>query len=187
MLYPVLAPALLVLTTLAIYALVTGLWGWRYGIIAAVLAGLVLRGDYGGLMDGRHPDLISAYFLITMGVAALIALYQSPSLRSAALVAVLGASPVLYHSVATLYAALLVALAAVTALPYLWYVGRRAEAQLVMLALVGLTLLAPGVRRGGALGGGRVSRPRRNSPASRPGSGAWPGAGWCSPGTGAGR
>jgi hypothetical protein len=143
-LYPVLAPALLVLTALAAYALVTRLWGWRYGIIAAVLAGLVLQGDYGGLMDGRYPDLISAYFLITMGVAALIALYQSPSLRSAVLVAVLGASPVLYHSVTTLYAALLVALAAVTALPYLWYVGRRAEARLVLLALVGLTLLATG-------------------------------------------
>jgi hypothetical protein len=141
-LYPVLAPALLVLTALAAYALATRLWGWRYGIIAAALAGLVLRGDYGGLIDGRYPDLISAYFLITMGVAALVALYQSPSPRSAVLAAVLGASPVLYHSVATLYTALLVVLAAVTALPYLWYAGRRAEARLVLLALVGLTLLA---------------------------------------------
>jgi hypothetical protein len=141
-LYPVLAPALLVLTALAAYALATRLWGWRYGIIAAALAGLVLHGDYGGLMDGRYPDLVSAYFLITMGAAALIALYQSPSPRSAVLAAVLGASPVLYHSVATLYTALLAVLAAVTALPYLWYLGRRAEARLVLLALVGLTLLA---------------------------------------------
>ncbi|HEY5354953.1 MAG TPA: hypothetical protein VIK57_21115 [Streptosporangiaceae bacterium] len=141
-LYPVVAPMLLVLTALAAYALATRLWGWRYGIIAAALAGLMLQGDYGGLMDGRYPDLISAYFLITMGAAALIALYQAPSPRSAVLAAVLGASPVLYHSVATLYAALLTVLAAVTALPYLWHVGRRAEARLVLLALVGQTLLA---------------------------------------------
>ncbi|HZC61341.1 MAG TPA: hypothetical protein VE464_06840, partial [Streptosporangiaceae bacterium] len=108
-LYPVIAPALLVLTALAVYVLATRLWGWGYGIAAAGLSGLVLHGAYGSLADGRYPDLTSAYFLITMGVAALLTLYASPSRRSAALAAVLGASPILYHSVATLYEALILA------------------------------------------------------------------------------
>jgi len=141
-LYAVLAPSLLVLTALGAYALAARLWGPDTGIAAAALSGLVLHGAYGGLIDGRYPDLVSAYFLITMAVAALLTLYQSPSVRSAALAAVIGATPVLYHQVATLYTALIVVLAVVTALPYLWWRGQRREAGLVLLALTGLVLIA---------------------------------------------
>jgi hypothetical protein len=141
-LFPVLAPALLVITALAAYALATRLWGWGYGIAAAALSGLVLHGAYGGLADGRYPDLVSAYFLIPMGIAALLTLYQSPTVRSALLAAVVGASPVLYHSVATLYEGLILLLAAVTSLPYLLWLRRRAEARMVLFALAGLTLLS---------------------------------------------
>ncbi len=143
-LYPVIAPALLVLTALAAYVLATRLWGWGYGIAAAALSGLVLHGAYGSLADGRYPDLTSAYFLITMGVAALLTLYASPSRRSAALAAVLGASPILYHSVATLYEALILALAAVTSVPYLLYLRRRTEARMVLAGLAALAVLAIG-------------------------------------------
>lgn len=143
-LYPVIAPALLVLTALAVYVLATRLWGWGYGIAAAALSGLVLHGAYGSLADGRYPDLTSAYFLITMGVAALLTLYASPSRRSAALAAVLGASPILYHSVATLYEALILVLAAVTSVPYLFYLRRRAEARTVLAGLAALAVLAIG-------------------------------------------
>jgi hypothetical protein len=141
-LFPVLAPALLVLTALAAYALGTRLWGPGYGLAAAAVSGLVLHGAYGGFADGRYPDLASAYVLVTMGVAALVGLYQSPTARSAALAVVLGAAPVLYHSVATLYAALLVALAALTALPCLLRRGRRAGALVVGGTLAGIVLLA---------------------------------------------
>ncbi len=141
-LFSVIAPALLVLTALAVYVLATRLWGWRYGIVAAALSGLVLHGAYGSLADGRYPDLTSAYFLITVGVAALLTLYASPSWRSAALAAVLGASPILYHSVATLYEALILVLAAVTSVPYLLYLRRRAEARVVLAGLGALALLA---------------------------------------------
>jgi hypothetical protein len=124
-LFPVLAPALLVLTTLAAYALATKLWGWEYGLAAAALSGLVLRGPYASFAEGRYPDLTAAYFLLVMLVAALITLYGSPSVRSALLVAVVGASVVLYHSVATLYLALLLAVVTVVGLPYLLlYRGR---------------------------------------------------------------
>ena len=138
------APALLVLTGLAVYVLATRLWGWGYGIVAAALSGLVLHGAYGSLADGRYPDLTSAYFLISMGVAALLTLYASPSRRSAALAAVIGASPILYHSVATLYEALILVLAAVTSVPYLLYLRRRAEARMVGAGLGALALLAIG-------------------------------------------
>jgi len=141
-LFPVIAPALLVLTALAMYALATRLWGWRYGIAAAALSGLVLNGAYGSLADGRYPDLTTAYFLITMGIAALLTLYASPSLRSAALAAVIGASPILYHQVGTLYEALILVLAAVTSVPYLIYLRRREEARMVLAGLGGLVVLA---------------------------------------------
>ena len=118
-LFPVLAPALLVLTTLAAYALATKVWGWEYGLAAAALSGLVLRGPYASFAEGRYPDLTAAYFLLVMLVAALITLYGSPTVRSGVLVAIVGGSVVLYHSVATLYLALLLAAVGVVGLPYL--------------------------------------------------------------------
>jgi hypothetical protein len=118
-LFPVLAPALLVLTTLAAYALATKVWGWEYGLAAAALSGLVLRGPYASFAEGRYPDLTAAYFLLVMLVAALITLYGSPTVRSGVLVAVVGGSVVLYHSVATLYLALLLAAVGIVGLPYL--------------------------------------------------------------------
>ena len=114
-LFPVLAPALLVLTALAAYALATRLWGWEYGLAAAALSGLVLRGAYASFAGGRYPDLTAAYFLLVMLAAALITLLGSPSARSAVLVAVTGGSVVAYHSVASLYLALLLAAVAVAA------------------------------------------------------------------------
>jgi hypothetical protein len=141
-LFAVLAPALLLLTVMAAYALATRLWGPWYGVAAAALSGLVLTGAYRGFADGRYPDLVSAYFVLPMGVAALLALYQSPSLRSAALAAVLGASPVFYHSVATLYEAIILVLAAALSLPYLLYLRRRADARMVGLALAATLVLS---------------------------------------------
>lgn len=143
-LFAVIGPALLVLCALAAYVLATRLWGWGYGIGAAALTGLVLQGAYGSFADGRYPDLTSAYFLITMGIAAMLALYAAPSPRSAALAAVLGAAPVLYHSVATLYEGLFVVLAAVTSLPYLFYLRRRRDARVVAAGLAALIVLATG-------------------------------------------
>ncbi len=141
-LFAVLAPALLLLTVMAAYAVTTRLWGPGYGLAAAALSGLVLNGAYQGFADGRYPDLVSAYFLIPMGIAALLALYQSPSLRSAAMAAVLGAAPVLYHSVATLYEAIILVLAATVSLPYLLYLRRRADARMVLVALAATLVLS---------------------------------------------
>ncbi|HEY1343741.1 MAG TPA: hypothetical protein VGF54_01990, partial [Streptosporangiaceae bacterium] len=141
-LFPVLAPALLVLCALGAYALASGLWGWPYGIAAAALNGLVLTGAYAGFAEGRYPDLVAAFFLLVMTVAALTTLYQSPTPRSGALVAVVAASAVLYHSVATLYAAVLLALTAVIALPYLLLQHQRRVAKVLLLTLCGAAVLA---------------------------------------------
>ncbi len=147
-LFPVLAPALLVLTTLAAYALATRLWGWEYGLAAAALSGLVLRGPYASFAEGRYPDLTAAYFLLVMLVAALITLLASPSARSAVLVAVTGAAVVAYHSVASLYLALLLAAVAVAAAGYLLArrrdpdTPRLARALALGLATLGLLCLA---------------------------------------------
>ena len=141
-LFPVLAPALLVLCALGAYTLASGLWGWQYGIAAAALNGLVLTGAYAGFAEGRYPDLLAAFFLLVMMVAALTTLYQSPTLRSGALVAVVAASAVLYHSVATLYAAVMLALVAVIALPYLLFQHQRRVARVLLLTLCAAAVLA---------------------------------------------
>ena len=142
-LFPVLAPALLVLTTLAAYALATRLWGWEYGLAAAALSGLVLRGPYASFAEGRYPDLTAAYFLLMMLVAALITLLAAPSVRSILLVAVTGAAVVLYHSVAGLYLALLLAAVAAVGLPYL-LVRRRAEGAARLAGALALGLASLG-------------------------------------------
>ena len=152
-LYPVLTPALLLLTSLAAYVLATRLWGWGCGIAALALSGLVLDGAYAGFGEGRYPDLLSAFFLMVMLVAALMVLYQAPSLRSAALVTVVGASVVFYHPAVSLYLVLLLALVALGGLPYLLLRGRRHDA---------------GVLAGHAGGGGRCCRR-----ATRPTSTTW--------------
>jgi hypothetical protein len=144
-LFPVLAPALLLLTTLAAYALATRLWGWEYGLAGAAVAGLVQVGPYVSFAGGLYPDLIAAFFLMIMVIAALVTLYQSPSLRSGFLVAAVGAAPVLYHSVGTLYLVLLLAVVAVVCLPYLWLRGGdsgRAVARTLFLALAALGALS---------------------------------------------
>jgi hypothetical protein len=144
-LFPVLAPAFLLLTTIAAYALVTRLWGWDYGLVAAALSGLVLIGPYVSFGGGLYPDLLSAFFLMVMLIAALVTLYQSPSVRSGLMVAVTGAAVVLYHSVGTLYLVLLLAGVAVIGLPYLLLRGGqegRAVARALALALGGLGALS---------------------------------------------
>jgi hypothetical protein len=145
-LFPVLAPALLVLTALAAYALATRLWGWEYGLAAAALSGLVLRGPYASFAEGRYPDLTAAYFLLVMLAAALITLLGSPSARSAVLVAVTGGSVVAYHSVASLYLALLLAAVAVAAGAYLLVRRRDPDtprlARALALGLASLGVLA---------------------------------------------
>jgi hypothetical protein len=143
-LFPVLAPILVVVAALGAYALASRLWGGWYGIAAAALSGLVLTGAFNGFAEGRYPDLVSAYFLLVMTAAALVSFYQSPTLRSGALTVAVGASSMFYHSVAALYLVVLMALVAVTALPYLLYKGQRRVAGALALTLAGVAVLAGG-------------------------------------------
>jgi hypothetical protein len=141
-LFPVLAPALVVVTALGAYALAARLWGAWYGVAGAALSGLVLTGAFAGFTDGRYPDLVAAYFLLVMAVAALASLFQAPGLRSGALTVVVGASVPLYHSVVTLYLVVLLAVVAVTGLPYLIRSGRRRDARVLTVTLACVAVLA---------------------------------------------
>ena len=77
-----------------------------------------------------------------MLVAALMVLYQTPSLRSAALVTVGGASMVFYHPVVTVYLVLLLALVGLGGLPYLLLQGRRHDAGVMLSTLAAVGLLS---------------------------------------------
>jgi hypothetical protein len=137
--FPVLAPALILLPALACYALGKELWGWQGGVAAAAFSGLILGGTWANIEQARYPNLVSAQFLLVVAVAALVRLYRSPSPRSVISLALLGSSVVLYHSVGSFYTALLLALVAVLFLPYL-LLRRRPEgiALLLSLALLGV-------------------------------------------------
>jgi hypothetical protein len=139
-------PALLLLTTLAAYALATGLWGRNYGLVAAALSGLVLVGPNVSFSGGLYPDLLAAFFFMVMTVAALVTFFQSPTIRSGLLVAVAGAAVVLYHSVGTEYLALLLGSVAVVCLPYLFLRGPAGRdlgrALILALAAAGVLSLA---------------------------------------------
>jgi hypothetical protein len=141
-LFPVLAPALVVLSSLGAYALATTLWNWGYGIVAAAVNGLVLTGAYAGFADGRYPDLVATYFLLVMTAAALLLFYAVPSFRSGLFVTIVGASVVLYHAVASLYLAVLLVAVAVIGLPYLMLVGRRRLARALLLVLAAVTVVS---------------------------------------------
>ena len=142
-LYPVLAPALLILPALALYALAKRLWGWECGVAAMTLSGLLHAGTYANIEQARYPNLVSAQFLLVLAIAALVALYRSPTRRSIFLFGMIGSSAVLYHSVGTFYAALLFALVCVFVLPYLLLRHRRTGlAVLASMALLGLFAVA---------------------------------------------
>jgi hypothetical protein len=141
-LYPVLAPALLLLTGLGAYVLAARLWGWKYGIAAMALSGLVLDGAYAGFGQGRYPDLVSAFFLMVMLVAALMVLYETPSLRTGALVTVVGGSVVFYHPVVSIYLVVLLVLVGLGGLPYLLLRARRRDAGVLLATLVAAAVLS---------------------------------------------
>lgn len=141
--FPAVAPALLVLPSLACYALARQMWGRECGLAAIAFSGLLYSGSYANLEQGRYPHLMSAQFLLVLAVATLVLLYRVPSVRSGLLVAILGSSVVLYHSVGSLYLALLLALVSVLILPYL-LLRRRKEGLALFwsLALLGVFSVA---------------------------------------------
>jgi len=130
--FPVLAPALLLLPPLACYALARRVWGRPQGVAAALFSGVLLGGTYYYYNDAMYPNLLTSQFLLVLTIAALAGLYASPSPRAGLLFALLGSSVVLYHPVASLYEAALLAVVAVVFLPYLLLRERK----------TGLTLLA---------------------------------------------
>lgn len=137
-LFPVYAPALLILPVLALYAVAKRLWGWSYGLMAAGIGGVLLGSSYGYFGDSMYPNLVSAEFLLVMAVGALAVLYAAPSPRSGLLFALLGSSVALYHPVASFYAAALFALVSVFLLPYLLLRERRTGVVLLSsMALLG--------------------------------------------------
>jgi hypothetical protein len=140
--FPVLAPALMLLPALACYALASRLWGPVYGVAAAVFSGVLLVGPHESFAEARYPNILSADFLIVMAVAALVRFYGSPGIRSGLLFAILGSSVVLYHQVGSFYLAVLLALVAALFVPYLLLAGRKKEAVALLLSLALLGLIS---------------------------------------------
>ena len=136
--FPVLGPALLLLPALACYTLARRLWGWPYGVAAALFAGILHGGTYYYFNDAMYPNLLTSQFLFVVAIAALAALYDTPSPRRGLALALVGSSVVLYHPVASLYEAALFVLVVAYILPYLLAHERaKGFAVLASLALLG--------------------------------------------------
>ena len=137
--FPLLAPTLPLLCALACYALARRMWGWEYGVAAALASGLLLGSTYLQFEEARLPNFIGEYFLIVLSVAALIGLYASPGTRGGILLALLGSSTVLYHQIAGYSLAVLLGVISILFLPYLLLRDRRRGIYLLLsLTLVGL-------------------------------------------------
>ncbi len=140
--FPVLGPALLLLPALALYSLGARLWGWGYGVAAAFFS-VLLGGTYYYFNDAMYPNLVTSQFLMVMALAALVTTYRSPTVRGGLLLAILGSSVALYHPVASLYLALLLApVGLLFALPMLFRDRRTGVALTLSLALLGVLALA---------------------------------------------
>ena len=134
--FPVLGPALLLLPALALYALAKRLWGWEYGVAAALLS-VLLGGTYYYFNDAMYPNLVTSQFLMVVALASLVGLYAAPSARNGLLLALLGSSVVLYHPVASMYLAVLLALVgAYFVLPLLFRDRRTGVALLLSFTLL---------------------------------------------------
>ncbi len=134
--FPVLAPMSFLLPALACYTLARRVWDRPHGIAAALFSGVLLGGTYYYYNDAMYPNLVTSQFLLVLTIAALAGLYASPSPRTGLLFALLGSSVVLYHPVATLYEAALLAAVAACVVPYL--LARERRKGLVLLASLAL-------------------------------------------------
>jgi hypothetical protein len=135
--FPVLGPALLLLPALALYVLARRLWGPEYGVAASLLS-VLLGGTYYYFNDAMYPNLVTSQFLMVVAVAALVGVYSAPSARNGVLLALLGSSVVLYHPVASMYLAVLLALVGVYfVLPLLFRDRRTGVALLLSFTLLG--------------------------------------------------
>ncbi len=135
--FPVLGPALLLLPALALYTLGVRLWGPCYGVAAAFFT-VLLGGTYYYFNDAMYPNLVTSQFLLVMALASLVVTYRAPSVRSGLSLVILGSAVVLYHPVASMYLAVLLALVGVYfALPLIFRDRRRGLALTLSLALLG--------------------------------------------------
>lgn len=139
--FPVLGPALLLLPALSCYVLARRLWGWEYGVAAAFFSGAIIGGSYYYFNDAMYPNIIASQFLLVLAVAVLLQLYSTPSIRSGALLALLGSAIVFYHQVSSLYLALLLAFVGAVVLPYLLLRNRR-KGLVLLASMLALTVLA---------------------------------------------
>ena len=136
--FPVLGPALLLLPALALYTLGSRLWGWGYGVAAAFFT-VLLGGTYYYFNDAMYPNLVTSQFLLVVAIASLVTVYRSPSVRNGLALATLGSAVVLYHPVASMYLAALLALVGVWfALPLLFKDRQRGLVLTLSLALLGM-------------------------------------------------
>lgn len=141
--FALLAPALLLLPTLACYVFAARLFGKGYGLAAALFAGVVGSSSYLFMYDGMYTNLIAGQFLFVLAVLSVLALMCAPSPRNVAVTALLGSAVVLYHQVASIYMVLILGIASVIFVPYLLFKERRTGVMMItaLALLAGISIL----------------------------------------------
>ena len=146
--YIVLSPALMVLPALGCYVLASRMIGPRYAFPAAVFASLVFDSSWLYLVVGIYVDVITGQFLLAMFLATVTTIVCNKLRnlkRQALLLALLGFTIVLYHTVSTLYLAIISLAVIVLLLPYLLWKDRRPAVALassfLLMAILSLPVL----------------------------------------------
>lgn len=138
-LYSALAPSVLVLPALAAYVFGRRVYGPWHGLVAALLAGLLLPSSYVYFNDAMYPNLIASQFLLMLALTYLPEVPWATNARPILLAALLGASVLLYHMVASVYLVVLLGAMSVFYLPYLLL--RHTSSGVRLLVYLSLTAL----------------------------------------------
>lgn len=139
--YAAVGPSTVLVSALGCYVVARRAFGASYGIAALLIAAAVATTPYRYFNDGGYVSLVAAGLLLPTALSALIRVMRRPSLLHGAVLAILLAGVVYYHTITTVEAALVVGVVVALALPVLLATNRRA-AGMVLASIVAAAVVS---------------------------------------------